>query len=81
MAPEDVAHAVWVEIEKLRDDIPPPVASTGLYADSRAADAFQGTYMSTLSSLEHYSIIVQRSLFLVDPWGPSPETRWHSDAF
>lgn len=47
MKPDEVARAVWVEIEKLRDEIPPPVATSdssttvSLYPDSKAADAFQ----------------------------------------
>lgn len=36
--PDDIAAAVWTELTKLRDDIPPP---DGTYPDLRAADAFQ----------------------------------------
>ncbi|CAB1096507.1 unnamed protein product [Ectocarpus sp. CCAP 1310/34] len=36
----DVAKAVWAEIVKLRDEIPPPPAG-GLYPDDKAAKAFQ----------------------------------------
>lgn len=46
--PEEVARSVWTEIEKLRDEIPPPDAS-GLYPDSKAADAFQAADQAVAS--------------------------------
>lgn len=48
MKPEEVACAVWAEIEKLRDEIPPP-ARGGLYPDSKAADAFQAADQAVAS--------------------------------
>ena len=47
--PEEVALAVWTEIEKLRDEIPPPDAASGLYPDSKAADAFQAADQAVAS--------------------------------
>lgn len=47
--PEEVARAVWAEIEKLRDEIPPPDAASGLYPDSKAADAFQAADQAVAS--------------------------------
>ena len=47
--PEEVARAVWAEIEKLRDEIPPPDASSRLYPDSKAADAFQAADQAVAS--------------------------------
>lgn len=49
MNPEEVARAVWAEIDKLRDSIPPPQAGTGMYPDSQAADAFQAADQAVAS--------------------------------
>lgn len=47
--PADIARTVWAEIDKLRDDIPPPDPETKHYGDSRAADAFQAADQAVAS--------------------------------
>lgn len=48
-ADTDIAKTVWTEIAKLRDEIPPPDSETKLYADARAADAFQAADQAVAS--------------------------------
>lgn len=47
--PQEIAHTVWTEINKLRNDIPPPDSETNLYPDNRAAKAFQAADQAVAS--------------------------------
>lgn len=46
---ENIAKTVWREIEKLRDNIPPPDPETHLYANGEAAEAFQAADQAVAS--------------------------------